>query len=300
VTIPNFLIIGTAKAGTTALYNYLKQHPRIYMSPVKEPKFFAYEGEKLDFRGPGDREANTSVVTDIDAYRALFAKVSNETAVGEASPLYLYAPKAPERIQHHIPEAKLIAILRNPIERAYSSFSQMVREGREPLGDFSQALGAEERRIRENWAPGWHYKRRGFYHTQLERYFDRFHRDQIKIYLYEDLQANPVGVLQETFRFLGVDDAFIPDISLRHNVSGIPKSQALHVFLRRPNPIKSVFKPFVRKQLRSRIKTRLSNRNLRQLPQLPPKARKELAEAYREDVLKLQELTRRDLSTWLE
>jgi Sulfotransferase family len=300
MTMPNFLIIGTAKSGTTALYNYLKQHPQVYMSSVKEPKFFAYEGEKLDFRGPGDRVANSSVVTDIEAYRALFAKASGETAVGEASPLYLYIPKARERIRHHVPEAKLIAILRNPAERAYSHFSQMVRDGREPLDDFSQALRAEEERIRDNWAFGWHYKRMGFYHAQLERYFDAFGREQIKVYLYEDLKTDPVGVLGETFRFLGVDDAFVPDISLKHNVSGIPKSQALHAFIRQSHPIKSVFKPFVPEGLRLRLKTSLRNRNLRQPPPLSPEARKELAEAYREDILKLQGLIRRDLSTWLE
>jgi Sulfotransferase family len=299
MTMPNFLIIGTAKSGTTALYNYLKQHPQVYMSPVKEPKFFAYEGEKLDFRGPGDRVANSSVVTDIEAYRALFAKASGETAVGEASPLYLYIPKARERISRYVPEAKLIAILRNPAERAYSHFSQMVRDGREPLDDFSQALGAEEGRVRDNWAFGWHYKRMGFYHAQLERYFDAFGRDQIKVYLYEDLKTDPVGVLRETFRFLDVDDAFVPDMSLKHNVSGIPKSRALHAFIRQSHPIKSVFKPFVPEQLRLRLKTSLRNRNLRQPPPLSREARKELAEAYREDILKLQGLIRRDLSTWL-
>jgi hypothetical protein len=298
--MPNFLIIGTAKSGTTALYNYLKQHPQVYMSPVKEPKFFAYEGEKLDFRGPGDQEFNGSVVTDIEAYRALFAKASSETAVGEASPLYLYIPKAPQRISHHVPEAKLIAILRNPVERAYSHFTQMVRDGREPLDDFSQALRAEEGRVGDNWAFGWHYKRMGFYHAQLERYFDAFGRDQLKVYLYEDLKTDPVGVLTETFRFLGVDDAFVPDMSLKHNVSGIPKSQALHAFIRQSHPIKSVFKPFVPERLRLRLKTNLKSRNLRQPPPLSPEARKELVEVYREDILKLQGLIRRDLSTWLE
>ena len=300
MTMPNFLIIGTAKSGTTALYNYLKQHPQVYVSPVKEPKFFAYEGEKLDFRGPGDRVANSSVVTDIEAYRALFAKASGETVLGEASPLYLYIPKARERIRHYVPEAKLIAILRNPAERAYSHFSQMVRDGREPLDDFSQALGAEEERVRDNWAFGWHYKRMGFYHAQLERYFDVFGREQIKVYLYEDLKTDPVGVLREIFRFLGVDDAFVPDMSLKHNVSGIPKSQALHAFIRQSHPIKSVFKPFVPEGLRLRLKTSLRNRNLRQPPPLSPEVRKELAEAYREDILRLQGLIRRDLSTWLK
>jgi hypothetical protein len=300
MTMPNFLIIGTAKSGTTALYNYLKQHPQVYVSPIKEPKFFAYEGETLDFRGPGDRVANSSVVTDMEAYRALFAKVSGERAVGEASPLYLYIPKASERIRHHVPEAKLIAILRNPAERAYSHFLHMFRNGREPLEDFSQALGAEAERAESGWEPGWHYKRMGFYHAQLERYFDVFGHNQLKVYLYEDLKADPVGVLKETFRFLGVEESFVADMSLKHNVSGIPKSRALHAFIRQSHPIKSVFKPFVPEQLRLRLKTNLRNRNLRQAPPLSAEVRKELQEAYREDILKLQGLIGRDLSTWLD
>ena len=91
--MPNFLIIGAAKSGTTALYHYLKQHPQIYMSPVKEPRFFAYEGEQLAFCGPGDQRIKDSSITDIDTYQLLFRDVLNETAIGEASPVYLCSPQ---------------------------------------------------------------------------------------------------------------------------------------------------------------------------------------------------------------
>src|SRR5688572_28750810 len=98
MTMPNFLIIGPAKSATTSVYHYLDQHPQIYMSPVKEPRFFAYEGEKPAFVGPGDEAFANSSITEIDAYRALFRGVTGEVAIGEASPNYLYIPKAPERI----------------------------------------------------------------------------------------------------------------------------------------------------------------------------------------------------------
>lgn len=300
MVMPNFLIIGAAKAGTTALYYYLKQHPQIYMSPVKETNFFALEGEKLNFRGPGDHEAiNSFSITDLESYLLQFQEVSNEIAIGEASPLYLYSPKAPERIKFYIPNAKLIAILRNPVERAYASFLHLIRDGRESFTDFTQALQEEEARIQNNWEHIWHYKQMGFYYNQLKRYYDTFAPGQIKVYLYEDFKTRPVSVLQDIFRFLGVDDTFIPDMSIRPNVSGIPKSKVMHSFLTKPNLIKTILKPFFPARLRQRIVTSLKNRNLVK-PELSPEIRRYLIQVYKEDIMKLQDLIQRDLSKWLE
>src|SRR5215210_2968864 len=301
MTMPNFLIIGAGKSGTTSLYHYLKQHPEVYMSPVKEPKFFALEGKKLDFRGPNDdAHMNRKSVTDLDAYRALFRGVADEKAVGEASPLYLYSPEAPARIRRYIPEARLIAILRNPVDRAYSSFVQRVQKGDEPLKDFAQALREEENRVRDNWAPRWQVKQIGFYHAHLRRYYDTFEPDQIKVFLYEDLQGDPLGLAQSAYSFLGVDDTFVPEVSLVHNPSGIPKSKGVQVLLNRPNPLRSVLKPVVPKRLRPHLSAYLQNRNIAEPPPLEQGVRKELVDSYREDILKLEELIGRDLSKWLE
>jgi hypothetical protein len=305
MTMPNFLVIGAMKSGTTSLYHYLKQHPQIYVSPGKEVNFFALEGSQLDFNGAeGKERINRSIkrefATNIEEYRALFRGVSNETAVGEVSPLYLYSPEAPERITYYIPEAKLIAILRNPIERAYSAYLGITRDGREPLGEFSQALQAEKSRIRDNWEWIWHYKNVGFYHVQLKRYFDIFDRDQIKVYLYEDLKADPLCMLQDLFRFIGVDDTFSPDISLRHNVSGVPKSGVLSGIVFGQNTVKSVIRPLLPEGLRQRIVESLRTRTLVEAPPLAPEVRRELVEVYRDDILKLEGLIGRDLSGWLE
>lgn len=302
MTMPNFLIIGAAKSGTTALYHYLKQHPQIYMSPMKEPHFFAFEGQKLEFQGPSsDQEAlNRASITDIETYRSQFQGVTNEVAIGEASAMYLYIPEAPERIHHYIPEAKLIAILRNPAERAYSAFSFLIREGREPLTDFAQALQAEERRIRQNWVPLYYYQQLGFYYAQMKRYFDLFNRDQIRVYLYEDLSTNSASMLPDIFQFLGVDDTFTPDLTSRYNKSGIPRNKALNTFLRTQYPIKSIFKPLLPEALRRRLVVSFQNLNLEKPPSLPSKLRRQLIEMYREDILKLQDLTQQDLTKWLE
>lgn len=294
--MPNFLIIGAAKAGTSALNSYLKQHPQIYMSPVKEPQFFAYEDQKLDFHGPGIATIQNSI-TDIKAYSALFQEVSNETAIGEASTIYLYNPKAPERIRHYIPDAKMIAILRNPVDRAYSGYLMHVREGRETL-DFAQALQAEETRIRNNWSFG-HYTSWGFYYPQLRRYFDMFERDQIRVYLYEDMTGDAAGLLRDIFQFLNVEETFDPDLSVRYNVSGMPKNKAFHALVKRPNPIKPVLKQLLPAWLKTSLKDRyLQYSDVK--PQLAPEVRQQLLEVYRDDILKLQNLIQRDLSKWLE
>lgn len=298
--MPNFLIIGAAKSGTSALYDFLSQHPQIYMSAAKEPMFFAFEGESPNFLGPGDdRSANYYSITDIKDYCALFQSVSDEVAIGEGSTLYLYHPKAPERIRTHIPDVKLIVILRDPVERAYSNFLHLVRDNREPLTDFYQAFQQEEIRMNNGWEWFWHYKRLGLYYVQLRRYFENFSQDQMRIYLYEDFANNSADLLKDCFQFLNVDKKFIPDMSMKVNASGVPKSKYLNSFLRRQNPIKKIIKPLLPEKVGRRLKTYVHNKNLVK-PDFLPELREELIQTYfREDILKLQDLIQRDLSKWL-
>ncbi|MEQ9359219.1 sulfotransferase family protein [Coleofasciculus chthonoplastes] len=309
MTMPNFLIIGAMKSGTTSLYNYLKQHPQIYMSPVKEPKFFALEGEKLypgyqenqtfEWRGSGGL-TRIEGIRDIEIYRQLFTEVSQEKAIGEASPLYIYIPKAVERIKYYIPEAKLIAILRHPVDRAYSHFINWVQRELEPYNStFLQVLEEEEWRIQNNWSPLFHYKHRGFYYIQLQRFFSAFPGDKIRVYLYEDLQETPLNLVQDIFRFLNVDDSFIPNLQNKSNVSKIPKNKRFHKLITQANPMKTILKPFVPKRMRDRLKTNLQAKNMIK-PKLSPELRKQLIEDYRDDIIKLQDLIHRDLSPWLE
>jgi hypothetical protein len=301
--LPNFLIIGAAKAGTTSLYQYLKQHPQIYGCPIKGTKFFAFqEGQKVTFAGPGDQASyDRNAITDPSAYRALFDEVTHEIAIGEVSGLYLYSPVAPARIKALLPEVKLIAILRNPVDRAFSSFLHMRREGREPLTDFAAALSAEEARIKDNWEHLWHYTQVGFYYTQLKRYFDLFRHDQIAVYLYDDFKANPGAVIRDIFQFLGVDSAFTPDVSTKHNVFGKPKSNYLYQLFKKPNPVKAALKPFLPGSLRRNIKRKaIAHTMSGDRPVLAEETRRCLIQLYRDDILSLQSLIKVDLSNWLE
>jgi|SRR5215210_1688650 len=291
MTMPNFLIIGAMKSGTTALYYYLEQHPQIYMSPVKEPNFFCVEGQE---------NPDPKSTSDSETYRRLFKSASGERALGEASHCYLYKAEAIERIKYYVPEAKFIAILRNPVDRAYAHFLHMVRNGTEPFADFTQALQEDESGSHRNRTPQ-DYIGRGFYYVQLKRYFDNFPPDRIKIYLYDDLNSTPIDTLQDAFRFLGVDDSFVPDVSVKHNVSGYPKSRVLDKLLTL-GPVTHALKLYLPAELRwrlSKVHDKLKSRNLVKPPPVQTTVRRHLIETYREDTLKLQELIRRDLSGWL-
>ncbi len=295
--LPTFLIIGAMKSGTSALYTYLDQHPEVYMSPVKEPNFFAFEGDTLDFQAPiDDRGINAQSITDLEQYETLFADGAGFRARGEASHWYLYWPKAPMRIQHHIPDARLVAILRNPVERAYSEYLHFVRDGSEPYDDFGAALDAEGERMQNNWAMG-RYVDRGFYHRQLARYFARFDREQLKIYLHDDLKADSEAVMQDLYEFIGVDPAFTPDVSVRPNPSGVPQNKWMHMLLHPSGPLQKRLIQKLPQWLRD-IGRSLRNQNLDK-PELRSEHRRRLIETYREDILQLEDLLDRDLSGWL-
>ena len=295
--MPNFLILGAAKSGTTALYHYLKQHPQVYLSPIKETEFFAFEGEELNFQGPKDLPRLS--ITTLEDYQAQFDSVEDEIAIGEASPVYLYSSKAPERIYNYLPDAKLIVILRNPVERAYSQFLMFIRDGREPLQDFMQAVDEEDTRIAKNWAWGWHYLRLGLYHQQLKRYVERYPQKQIKVYLYEELKSNSDGMLKDILNFLEVDNTFIPNTSVKHNISGIPQNKLIQSWLYEKNIIKKVVKPFLPQKLRKEIFIKLKNQQKLHKPELSSEVRQQLLPFFREDILELQELIGKDLSGWL-
>jgi Sulfotransferase domain len=293
MTLPNFLLMGAMKAGTTALYGQLNQHPQIYMSPVKEPHFFVREG--MQYSDP-------SMITTLEAYAALFKGAKDEKARGEASPSYLSWPGVPERIYRYLPDAKLMAILRNPAERAHSHFLHEITTGRESLTDFAAALQGERTQDAEaltrSKLPVRRYLQIGFYATHLKRYFELFDRDQIKVYLYEDFTRDPASMIQDVFRFLGVDDTFVPDQST-HFQGGVPRIKALHKLHRKPNPVKTVFRHLLPSKMRRSMAARINNLNRVKVP-FEPEVRRELIETYREDILELQGLIGRDLSAWLD
>ncbi|NET03831.1 MAG: sulfotransferase [Symploca sp. SIO2B6] len=316
--MPNFLIIGAAKAGTTALYHYLDQHPDIYMSPKKELNFFAFDGEHPDHGGVSDykgfkryEKLRKISVTKLDEYQYKFRGATTHKAVGEASPMYLYNPRTPQRIYDYKSDMRLIAILRNPADRAHSHFAQYVFKGEEPITDFAQAIKAEDIDVPHIWWGYRHYVRLGFYYRQLQPYFDLFPPHLIKVFLFEDFQTNPQGLLRDIFEFLGVDSSFVADTASKHNQSLVAKNQTIHrslgsleTFLRSGNPVNKMLRavlPSKLKRLGSQWRVEQAHKNLvKGKPYLSTAVRQQLISIYQDDILKLQELIGRDLSSWLK
>ncbi|PSF37808.1 sulfotransferase [Aphanothece hegewaldii CCALA 016] len=300
--LPNFLIIGATKSGTTSLYHYLKQHPQIYMSPIKEPRFFASPTENNSVNAPEIPWLKNNLnewIQDLTSYQALFQNVKDEVAIGEASVMYLFSFFAPTRIKHHIPNVKLIAILRHPVERAYSNFLHAIRDGQETIQCFKLALDAEPERIQAGESPLFFYQYKGFYYRYLKKYFQLFDREQIQIHLYEDFQNHPQKTLSSIFQFLDVDSNFVPDTSTKYQVTGFPKNTSVQKLIRLSKPIRQAIRPLLPEKLRDYLYFSIQNNNLEK-PQMSPEIRLQLIETYREDILSLQDLIQRDLSHWLK
>lgn len=303
---PNFIILGAAKSGTTSLYKYLSQHPNIYMSSQKELNFFAFDGEHFNSDGAADREGKQRYnylkkisITNIQAYQEQFEGVKNEQAIGEASPLYLYSPRVAPRIYRYQPNIKLIAIFRNPIERAYSHLAYQIARNHESITDFDLVVKQEPITVNNIWYGSRHYVRLGYYYSQIKRYYELFEPSCIKIYLYEQLVNKPQEMLKNIFNFLEVDSTFLPNTKIKYNQSVIPKNRKLHNLIASPSPLKSSLKKKLSPRLIEVI-TNLKKRNLVKVtPSLKPETEKYLRSIYREDILQLQDLIQQDLSHWL-
>ncbi len=297
--LPNFLVVGAAKSGTTSLYHYLKQHPEIYMSPMKEPQFFCFFNNKPQFQGPSSLGYNRGYISDLTTYEDLFNKVTCERAIGECSTFYLYYPNTAKTIKHYLPDVKIIIILRNPVERAYSFYLFAIMKGIETLS-FEEGLSSEKDRLINNWVPIHYYKSFGLYYQQVKKYIDTFGRDKVKIYLFEDLSNEPIDMLRDIWDFLDVDNKSIPDLSIQ-NRTGLPKIKIVDYITHKPFAFKSLVKPYIPQVVLKRIRKLIikSNYAYDNKPKMSEKTREFLKGIFRDDILKLQSLIQMDLSGWL-
>lgn len=281
--LPNFLIIGAAKSGTTAVARYLDQHPDVFVCRMKETDFFAYDPDTDAGLRAWSGARHVFPVRTLEAYAALFDDAGDARAVGEASPLYLESPRAAERIRETLPDVRLIALLRDPVARAWSGFLMNVLQGREdPAAGLTDAS---------------HYVRIGFYSAQVRRYLELFPRERIRIRLYDDLEDDPQELMRDLYAFLDVDPGFAPDLAVRHNVGDYPRHRRWNAVLRNA-PLSRALGPRAPAWAR-RFVNALRRSNSAPPPPLPPEMRARLRALYRDDVLALQDLIGRDLGRWL-
>jgi hypothetical protein len=259
---------------------------------VKETNYFAYG---LDANGQllyGDPDVHRFPVKTRSEYEQLFEDAGNAAAVGEASPIYLECPQAAARIHEALPAVRIIATLRHPVDRAYSDYLMYLRRRGRRLDADTELSSTSV------WArPDSHWMEIGKYHDQLARYYELFPRDQIHVFLFDDLTRSPAGVMQNVYRFVGVDPTFVPDFDTPHAIGGMPASRLLEKLLT-SNVIRSAVKPLVPRAAAHWIR-RLRGRNMRKAPPLPPELRKELTHHFREDIGRTSELIGRNLDHWL-
>jgi hypothetical protein len=293
--------VGAAKAGTTAVHVYLYQHPEVFMSFLKEPKFLSISANKFPHNGPGDKEVDNRIIKSRKEYLNLFKDAKDERVIGESSADYLYFSNSViPQIKTLSPHAKILIMLRDPVDRAYSAYRHMVMDERENLS-FEKALVAEGKRMRENYEFIWFYKDVGFYHEQVKHYIDSFGRENVMICLYDDFVADSMTVMRDIYRFLDVDEGFTPDTAVKYNVGPTVHSASFEEFLvKYDHPVKRVLRPILLNTIGKRYTEALVNYFIRRNQfSINPKTRKRLIELYRDDILKLEDLIDRDLSGWL-
>jgi hypothetical protein len=303
--LPDFLVIGAGKSGTTSIDKYLHQHPEIFVPRKKEPNFFGYENiSAKDLSGNPEELAHyRNSVTTIGEYLKIFEEALPHQKRGETSNTYLYHKNAPDRILHYIPEVKLIAILRQPAERLFSRYMHLARENRTPTKEFADCLDQKSVWWRRN-----DLINEGFYARHLQRYFELFPRENIKVYLYEDFQAQPLEIMREIYEWLGVDASFSPDVTLRYNESGLIRNAFLNKIYGQggivSRTLRSLF-PSYYQNLRSNLALKkkmmdLRRKNLEKKDMDPAIRRALTLNVYAEDIRQLGKLLHRDLSHWLK
>ena len=294
---PDFFIVGAPKCGTTAMNNYLSEHPEIFIPDIKEVHFFGR-----------DLNITKGALRDEVAYLELFSRATTEKRLGEASIWYLYSKTAAQEIYDFNPDAKIIVMLRNPPEMLYSQHSQFLYNGNEDIEDFREALAAEPERKAGRRIPksahlvdGLFYSETVRYAEQIERYFERFGRQNVHIILYDDFRADLPGTYRELLRFLGVSDNFAPEFAVV-NPNKRARSALLRNFIQTPpESIKRLSRVFFPRSLRQRVMKRLDQANVRYEARAPldPELRGELEHRFAPEVAKLEQLLGCSLS-WEE
>ena len=290
---PNFFIVGAPKCGTTAMYVYLKQHPDIFMSPEKEPAYFC-------------PDLVTQRRSEAD-YLELFSAAVDEKRLGEATSLYLYSKFAAREIKAFSPSARIIIMLRNPLEMIHALHAQFYYHCIEDIEDFGQALNAEEQRKRgQRLTPGGFPIERLFYREiakytgQIRRYMELFPPDQIKIIIFDDFKADTARLYRETCDFLEVDSTFSPAFDVI-NANRKVRSRFLQELLEIPGPtLRKIGKPLTPRRVRHRVMNDLRRLNSFVQPRerMNQQIRKTLQQEFAPEVRGLSELLGRDLTHW--
>ena len=301
MALPDFFVAGVPKAGTTALHTALARHPALFMSAVKEPKFFLTDGPPPADGGPGDVKTYREHVWRRGDYEALFDGAPPGVRTGESTPFYLYNRDAQRRIRTLIPHARLIVVLRDPIERAHSNWVHMWSAGLDPSGDFLEACAKEEQRVAAGWADFWRYTGLGLYGEQLRHLYTVFPREHVLVFRYRQLLADPLPALDRVCAFLGVRTGLLAELP-RENVTAQPHATLRHSLVSIARRASTAFSAMLPGHLGAGTTDRLEHMLQQDAAPRRPltwEQREALIPTFKADIALLESITGEDFSDWL-
>ena len=290
----NFIIVGVARCGTTSLFHYLKQHPDIQFPEIKEPKYFSSIDQHFPHNGPGDFSVDDKIIRCEKKYDNLFSDLDSANCIGEASSDYFYFYKNTiPQIKKKFGDIKIIICLRNPVERAFSAYNNLIRDSREKL-TFYEGLLKENDRIKSNYDWMWHYANGGLYSEGINAFKESF--SHVKVIFNDHLSDNTFDTLKDIFIFLNVDSEFKPNIENRYSTSGRPKNFVVEILSSRIgvlNAIRSTILKIFPRNLLELIASRLFIKE-----KIDYDSRLFLDNFFKKDINKLEKILDVDLSTW--
>jgi hypothetical protein len=302
-SLPDFLIIGAPKAGTTALHAALAQHPEVFVSQPKEPKYWLCDdAPPPSWNGPGDKHSQQEWVWRRREYEELFAGARDGQVRGESTPFYLWSRGAHRRIAEGLPDVRLIAVVRDPIDRAYSNWMHLWSDGLEPVSDFERTFDLQQERIDRGWAPFWRYADLGRYGEQLAHLYTYVDPQRVLVLRYRTVVDDPRSAVDLACRFLGITPGLIGSIprdNSREFVEPGWRPRLIGPIVRTGARLGQFAPPEVWRRASVPIVSQLAGPGESHRPHLTPEARKRLLPHFAEGIHLLSQITGDDFGDWL-
>lgn len=300
---PDFLVVGAPKAGTTALHAALAQHPQVFTTTPKEPKFWLCDdAPPPHWCGPGDRHSQQEWIWRREDYAALFRDAGPGQVRGESTPFYLWSRSAHRRIAAELPDVRLVALVRDPVDRAYSNWMHLWSDGLEPVDDFEEAFALQDERVDRGYAPFWRYRDLGLYGEQLAHLRSFVDPERILVIRYRDVVDDPAGTVDRACRFLGIETGLVPQIprdNARPFVTPGWRARTLGPVVRTGAALAQFAPPTWWRGASRPLVRLLAGRGEPYRPPLAPEQRARLLPAFADDIELLGEVAGEDFGDWL-
>ena len=293
--LPNFFIAGVSRSATTSLFYYLNQHPQVNFPDLKEPRYFSHGSVTLPQNGPGDHTVDQKLVTSWDQYCAIYERLDN-VFIGDASSEYLYNYESviPETLKR-LGDIPIILMLRNPVDRSYSAYNNLIRDGRETL-PFEKALDKEEERKAANFDEMWHYKSVSMYSKSVQSFKSNF--SKVKVLIFEEFVQDPEKYVTEIFEFLGAAELADINTTTAYSKSGKPKSKFITLLFGRKSTLGNTIRNIVFSILGRTNIEKLGKHLMSENKELSKDIRIRLFEYFASDIEELEKVLGRDLNLW--